>query len=111
MMDVQEHIKYLCKQIVERFSPQKVILFGSYAYGVPTFDSDIDLLVVMPYEGNELDKMAEIRRELSSAMPLDVLVKTPTQIEKRISMEDFFVREIMESGEVLYEAGDLGVDQ
>jgi predicted nucleotidyltransferase len=109
MMDIQAHIQKVCKQIVDRFQPQKVILFGSYAYGTPTYDSDIDLLVVMPYEGNELDKMPEVRRELSSAMPLDVLVKTPTQIETRIRMEDFFVREIMDNGKVLYDAGDLGV--
>lgn len=110
-MDVQAHIKKLCKEIVDRFNPHKVILFGSYANGTPNDDSDIDLLVVMPYEGNELDKMAEVRRELSSAMPLDVLVKTPTQIEKRIAMEDFFVREIIECGKVLYEVGDLGMDR
>lgn len=108
-MDIEAHIQKVCMQIVERFRPQKVILFGSYAYGTPNFDSDIDLLVVMPYEGNELDKMAEVRRELSSAMPLDVLVKTPTQIEKRIRMEDFFVREIIDNGKVLYDAGDIGM--
>lgn len=108
-MDVQAHIQKVCRQIVEKFQPQKVILFGSYAYGAPNYDSDIDLLVVMPYDGNELDKMAEVRRELSSAMPLDVLVKTPTQIEKRLGMEDFFVREIIDKGRVLYDAGDLGM--
>lgn len=110
-MDVQAHIKNLCKEIVDRFRPHKVILFGSYAYGVPTPDSDIDLLVVMPFDGNELDKMAEVRRELSAAMPLDVLVKTPRQLKQRIEMGDFFIREIMESGKVLYEAGDLGMDK
>ncbi|CAN5551004.1 nucleotidyltransferase domain-containing protein [soil metagenome] len=111
MMDVQAHIKKVCRQIVDRFSPDKVILFGSYAYGTPTYDSDIDLLVVMPYDGNELDKMAEVRRELNSAMPLDVMVKTPKQIETRIAMEDFFVREIIDKGKVLYDAGNLGVGE
>lgn len=110
-MDVQVHIQKLCKQIVDAFRPQKVILFGSYAYGTPTFDSDIDLLVVMPYEENELDKMAEVRRSLSSEMPLDVLVKTPKQIEERIKMEDFFVRDIIENGKVLYDNGNLGLDR
>ena len=108
-MDVQDHIQKLCGQIVDAFRPQKIILFGSYAYGTPTFDSDIDLLVVMPYEENELDKMAEVRRRLSSEMPLDVLVKTPKQIEERIGMQDFFVRDIMEKGRILYDAGNLGV--
>ena len=110
-MDVHAHIQKLCKQIVEAFRPQKVILFGSYAYGTPMFDSDIDLLVVMPYEENELDKIAEVRRRLKSEMPLDVLVKTPKQIEERIMMEDFFVRDIIENGKVLYDNGNLGLDR
>lgn len=108
-MDIHAHIQKLCKQIVDRFSPHQIILFGSYAYGTPNYDSDIDLLVVMPYEGNELDKMAEVRKELSSAMPLDVLVKSPEQIVKRLEMEDFFVREIIDNGKVLYDVRDLGM--
>src|SRR5437868_14637978 len=110
-MNIDEYIKKICDQIILGFNPHKIILFGSYANGTPNEDSDIDLLVIMPYDGNELDKMAEVRRKLSSAMPLDELVKTPTQIEKRIKMGDFFVREIMESGKVLYDAGDLGMDR
>ncbi len=110
-MEVETYIRNVCDQIVRGFDPQKVILFGSYANGAPNEDSDIDLLVIMPYDGNELDKMAEVRRALSSAMPLDVLVKTPTQIKTRIEMGDFFVREIMESGKVLYDAGNLGMDK
>lgn len=98
------HIASLCERIVDRFRPQKVILFGSYAYGNPTVDSDIDLMVVMPYEGNELDKMVEVRRQLDSSMPVDVLVKTPRQIEERIEMGDFFIAEVMKKGKVLYEA-------
>ncbi|HLA96072.1 MAG TPA: nucleotidyltransferase domain-containing protein [Pyrinomonadaceae bacterium] len=102
-MEVKSHISRLCEQIVEKFRPEKIVLFGSYAYGVPTIDSDIDLMVVMPYSGNELDKMAEVRRQLDSSMPVDVLVKTPRQIEERIKMGDFFIAEVMEKGKVLYE--------
>jgi predicted nucleotidyltransferase len=108
-MDAEAQIKKLCKQIVEKFRPQKVILFGSYAYGTPTPDSDIDLLVVMPYSGNELDKMVEVRRHLDSSMPVDVLVKTPGQIEERIHLEDFFIRKVLEKGKILYENGDAGL--
>ena len=102
-MDVQAHIKRLCKQIVERFSPQKVILFGSYAYGTPNFDSDIDLLVIMPFEGRIHEQAVKIRRVLDSSMPLDLLVRTPEQVRERVEMEDFFMREIVEQGKVLYE--------
>jgi len=110
-IDAYLYIKELCDQIVRGFSPEKVILFGSYAAGTPNEDSDIDLLVIMPYEGNELDKMAEVRGELSSELPLDVLVKTPTQVRQRLASGDFFVSEIIDSGKVLYDAGNLGLDK
>lgn len=106
MMDVHAHIKNLCKEIVDRFRPQKVILFGSYAYGVPTPDSDIDLLVVMPFDGRVHDQAVKIRRDLDSTYPIDLLVRTPEQIRERVEMEDFFMREIVEQGKVLYEADD-----
>ncbi|MFM9903188.1 MAG: nucleotidyltransferase domain-containing protein [Pyrinomonadaceae bacterium] len=110
-MDVQVHIRAVCDQIVRGFNPEKIILFGSYALGAENEDSDIDLLVIMPYEGNELEKMAEVRGVLSSEMPLDVLVKTPTQVQQRLAAGDFFVREIIESGRILYDAGNLGLDK
>ncbi|MFN0280315.1 MAG: nucleotidyltransferase domain-containing protein [Pyrinomonadaceae bacterium] len=105
-MDVQAHIKRVCSQIVERFRPQKVILFGSYAYGTPTANSDIDLLVVMPFDGRVHEQAVKIRRELDSSFPLDLLVRTPEQIRERVEMEDFFMREIVEQGKVLYEEND-----
>ncbi len=102
-MDAQTQIKKLCKQIVDKFRPQKVILFGSYAYGTPTPDSDIDLLVVMPFEGHPHEQAVKIRRNIRSIMPLDLLVRTPDQVRERIDMEDFFMREIVNQGKVLYE--------
>ena len=102
-MDVQAHINELCKQIVDLFRPQKVILFGSYAYGVPSPDSDIDLLVVMPFDGRVHKQAVKIRKGLKSSLPIDLLVRTPEQVRERIEMEDFFMREIVEQGKVLYE--------
>lgn len=93
----------MCNQIVDRFRPQKVILFGSFAYGLPNADSDIDLLVVMPFEGRIHDQAVKIRRGLDSTCPIDLLVRTPEQIRERVEMEDFFMREIVEQGKVLYE--------
>ncbi len=109
-MKINAQIKNLCRQIVEGFNPQKIILFGSYAYGKPNADSDIDLLVVMAYEGNELEQMVKVRRLLKSAFPLDVLVKTPAQLKKRSEMGDFFIREIIEKGKVIYEAENGRMD-
>jgi uncharacterized protein len=102
-VNVNAEIKSLCKQIVDNFQPEKVVLFGSHAYGTPTEDSDIDLLVVMPYTGNELEQMVKVRRRLKSKYPLDVLVKTPAQLQIRNEMGDFFIKEIIENGTILYE--------
>jgi predicted nucleotidyltransferase len=104
-MDVQKHIKELCRQIVDRFRPQKVILFGSYAYGEPNADSDIDLLVVMPFDGRVHEQAVKIRKGLRSPMPIDLLVRTPEQVRERVEMEDFFMRKIVEKGKILYETG------
>ncbi|MGI8789194.1 MAG: nucleotidyltransferase domain-containing protein [Pyrinomonadaceae bacterium] len=109
-MRVNTKIKNLCRQIVENFSPQKIILFGSHAYGNPTKDSDVDLLVVMPFEGSNSQKAVEILLKLKRTMPLDLLVRTSEQVQERIAMEDFFMREIVERGKVLYESNNAGMD-
>ena len=109
-MKINAEIKNLCRQIVENFNPQKIILFGSYAYGEPNADSDVDLLVVMPFEGRDSQKAIEIRTKIRTTVPLDLLVRTSEQVRARIEMEDFFMREINEKGKVLYEADNAGID-
>src|SRR5437016_2610830 len=99
-MVTRRQINELARRIAERFRPEKIILFGSYAYGTPTEDSDVDLLVVMPVRGNVVRKAAEIHgfaHEASgSAFPMDVLVRTPKLLAKRIALNDFFLREIVD---------------
>lgn len=97
-------IKQLCEQIAREFRPQKIILFGSHAYGKPQWDSDVDLLVVMPFKGRHTSKAIEILNRLNPARALDLLVRTPRQVEKRLAMDDFFMSEIIERGRVMYEA-------
>lgn len=111
MMKATQEIKRLCREIVEHFNPQKIILFGSYASGTPNEDSDIDLLVIMPYEGRESQKAIEIRQKIRTALPLDLLVRTKREFKKRIEMEDFFMREISEKGKVLYEKDHERMDR
>jgi predicted nucleotidyltransferase len=95
-------ITRLAREIAQRFRPNKIILFGSYAYGNPTPDSDVDLLVVMPAK-NETSQAARIRLAVDCDFPLDVLVRTPKTLRWRLKEGDWFLREIVARGKVLYE--------
>ena len=103
------HIKKLCGQIAREFKPEKIILFGSQAYGKPTAESDIDLLVVMPYKGSPFRQAGEIlKRVIPSVgvLPIDLVVRTPKQVKERLAIGDQFMNEILERGKVMYEAAD-----
>ena len=100
----RKQIKLLCDAIAHEFHPEKIVLFGSYADGKPRPDSDVDLLVVMPFEGSSREQAAKIRSHIETSVALDLLVRTPEQLSERLAMDDFFVREITEQGKVLYEA-------
>lgn len=99
-------IQTACDAIVEGFRPEKVILFGSHAYGSPGDSSDVDLLVIMPFEGSPIRKAAEISVRIPRGFPVDVLVRTPEFVQERLALNDFFVQEIMRKGHVLYDAAD-----
>ena len=102
-MVTREDIQATCDDIVREFAPLQVILFGSYAYGTPTEDSDVDLLVVMDIPESETRRQAvEIRQRIPRRFPMDVLVRSPEEITYRVSYNDWFLREITEKGEVLY---------
>lgn len=107
----REEIQKLCDRIVEKFRPQKIILFGSYAYGNPSPDSDVDLLVVMPHEGHASHAAAAVRKAVHGGFPLDVIVRSPSVVQQRLEWEDFFLREIFEKGEVLYETPHQRMDR
>jgi predicted nucleotidyltransferase len=102
MIEMAE-IRSLVKSIVHEFDPERVVLFGSYGYGTPTSDSDVDLLVIMPFEGKSYYKSAEILQKVNPRFSVDLLVRTPQQLRRRISLGDFFLREITEKGKCLYE--------
>ncbi len=100
------HIKKLCEQIAREFNPEKIILFGSQAYGKPTAESDIDLLVVMPYKGSPFRQAGEILKRLQVWMPVDLIVRSAEDIKRRLKIGDHFMRDILEHGKVMYEASD-----
>lgn len=103
-------IEQVAAQIEELFSPRKVILFGSYGYGHPNADSDVDLMVIMETPLRSVEQSVEIRRKVEVPFPADILVRTPVEVAERLAQGDSFLREVLTKGEVLYEAPDEGVD-
>jgi predicted nucleotidyltransferase len=100
----RKQIHAVVRKIVDEFNPEKIILFGSYAYGKPTIDSDVDLLVVMESNEHRASRAIKILRGLLDVpFPMDVLVRTPQEVMSRSSMEDYFLHEIVQQGQVLYE--------
>jgi len=99
---VRNDIRRIVNQIVERFTPLQVVLFGSHAQGQADADSDVDLLVVMPNEVKQITSL-DIRRAVSYNTPLDVLVYSQDALNARVTAGDFFLQDALETGEVLYE--------
>ena len=96
-------IQDLCERIVEEFHPVKVVLFGSHAYGAPHDDSDVDLLVILPFDGNAYRKSLEIHERISPDFPVDVLARSPDDAARRYAEYDPLIRDALDRGKVLYE--------
>jgi len=106
---ILEGIRRVTQQVVEQFHPRKVILFGSYAYGQPTEDSDVDLLVVMDTDEPPLHVAAKIAATIEHPFPLDIVVRTPTEFAAAVQRKGVFATEVATKGITLYEAGNAGV--
>jgi len=100
-------IREFSRKIAREFRPERVILFGSYASGSPTPDSDVDLLIVMPFEGKSAAKSVEIRLSTRPPFPVDLIVRTPEAVRKRLEIGDAFMQDILRTGKVLYEADHI----
>jgi predicted nucleotidyltransferase len=101
-------IRRFARQIVEKFQPDKIILFGSYAYGTPHEWSDVDLLVVMP-AWNDRSKANRICQALEAPFCLDLKVRTPKEVERDVRDGDWFLTEVVTKGKVLYEKANGAV--
>lgn len=95
-------IRRFARQVAEQFLPEKIILFGSHAYGKPHADSDVDILVIMPCR-NQLDQAFKIHDRLRPPFPLHITVRTPYNMGWRLAEGDDFLQEITAKGKVLYE--------
>lgn len=98
-------IQQYCDAIAAAFQPQKIILFGSYAYGKPTEDSDVDVMVVMPRKRFRRDLGVRVRTQVPASFPVDVLVEPDDRLERRIRDRESFILDVTERGRVMYEGG------
>lgn len=100
----QEKIQQATQKIADTISPEKIILFGSFAYGKPTPDSDVDLLIIVESDRHPHERSASISEMLyPRPFPVDVIVRTPAEVKERLAIGDGFFQEIMTKGKVLYE--------
>jgi predicted nucleotidyltransferase len=101
-------IRRFARAVAEQFQPDRIILFGSYAYGTPHADSDVDVLVVMPAR-NQLDQAVKIHTTVLPPFPLDLIVRTPKTMKERVEEGDSFLEEVLARGKLLYEKEDARV--
>jgi predicted nucleotidyltransferase len=101
----------LADDIIHRFHPEQIILLGSYAWGTPTDDSDIDLLVIKRYTGPSYIAASRIGMALDVEFPMDLLIRSPAEVRRRLAINDFFMKDILEQGLVLHDANDRRVGE
>jgi len=98
----REALEAFTQRLVERFAPEQVILFGSMARGEARWDSDADILVVMPFEGSSLERRLEMLEVCNPSIPVDLLLCRPEAAKQRYGWGDPFIREAFDHGEVLH---------
>lgn len=100
----RKQIDLVVRKIVEAFNPEKVILFGSYAYGKPNIDSDVDMLVIMESDERPAPRTSRVLGAIHDVktFPMDLLVRTPQELQHRLAIGDFIMQEIIEQGKELY---------
>ena len=101
---LEKQLRKAVARIVAHLDPEKVILFGSHAYGTPGQDSDVDLLVVMETDKRPAERIVTVSRLLSPRpFPVDIIVRTPDEMERDLKRTDPFIHEVVEKGQILYD--------
>ena len=91
------------RQIVTKFDPERIILFGSHAYGTPSSFSDVDIVVVMNTPLKPIEQEVLIRKEIPRRFPLNLIVMKPRQLARRVKLGDTLIRTVTSRGKILYE--------
>lgn len=103
-MDIEIYLKEAVRRIIDNFNPEKIILFGSYAYGQPTVDSDMDLMVIMNTDEKPHKRAVPVRRALKGmGLPKDIIVKTPEEFDRFKDIVGTIIYPAAHRGRVLYE--------
>jgi len=97
-------IRTYAHRIARRYRPDLIILFGSRAQGTARADSDVDLLIVMPIRQRASYVAADIQTQIPAPFPVDILVRSPQQIDRRLAIRDPFIADVMQRGKTLYES-------
>jgi uncharacterized protein len=102
----RKQIEEFASEIARQFSPEKIILFGSHARMTATEDSDVDILVMMNFEGRGVQKAIEIRKATHHPFSLDLLVRRPDEVAWRVANRDYFLQDVLKEGVLLYATSD-----
>jgi len=98
-----EKLHAYCNRLVAEFHPERIVLFGSFGTEFQRWDSDVDLLVVMPFECRPLRKAIEVRLALDAGFPLDLVLRTPDAVATADEGSDWLLSQILNTGRVIYE--------
>lgn len=109
-MVTMDDIQNVAKCIARQFDPERIILFGSYAYGVPGPHSDVDYLVLLPFEGRSFWKSLDILNAVKPNFSVDLIARQPDIAHRRYVCGDPLIREAFDKGKVLYERSSPGMD-
>lgn len=104
-MNKEEIVNKIVEKIKIQYAPEKIILFGSYAWGSPKKDSDVDLLIVKETDQKHRKRMIDVRRILrdeNGLVGMDILVYTPQEINERLKINDSFISKIFKKGKIFY---------
>ena len=105
-MVAMKDIERVGREIGRAFRPDRVVLFGSYAQEAAAEDSDVDLLVIMPFDGSGFRKSLEILNHIDVRFPIDVIARRPEEVPRRYAEGDPLIREALDTGKVVYERDD-----
>ncbi|MCK4357243.1 MAG: nucleotidyltransferase domain-containing protein [Candidatus Cloacimonetes bacterium] len=104
--NIRKIILRMVEKIKTEYQPERIVLFGSYSWGKPTRDSDVDLLIIKKTNERHIDRAVRVREIVDKEnrmVPLDIVVYTPQELKQRLKARDYFIKKILTKGDVIYE--------